>query len=116
VAPLAPTAKATAVTGDRIRERETCVPHRKPDRFLYTVAEFAHTKIYRCANGCPNSSWGVTPKPIWSCQNAVTEGLMKVLSTRERRVRNRVLTNVSGGHTKRDPAARKAYPVFVSWA
>src|SRR5512140_683633 len=109
-------AKAIAVTGDRILERETCVPHRNPGRFLYTVAEFAHKKIYWRANGCSNSSWGVTPKPRWSCQNVVTEGLMKVLSTRERRVRNRALTNVSGSHTKRDPAARKVYPVFVSWA
>jgi hypothetical protein len=45
VDPVAPTAKAIAVTRDRIRERETSDPHRKPDLFLYRVAEFDHRKI-----------------------------------------------------------------------
>jgi hypothetical protein len=34
VDPVAPTAKAIALRDDRIRERETSDPHRKPDLFL----------------------------------------------------------------------------------
>src|SRR3990172_8361132 len=83
VDPFAPTVKAIAVAGGRIRERETSVPHRKPGLFSNTVAEFAHRKTCLLANVCPKSSWGVTPKPRWSCQNGVTEGLMKVVSDRE---------------------------------
>src|SRR3972149_7557252 len=116
VDPFAPTAKAIAVTGDRIREREPSVPQRKPVLLSNRVAEFVQRKIWSRGNGCPKSSWGVTPKPRWSCQNGVTEGLMKVLSAKVRRHRSRALTNVSGSHTKRDPTARKAYADFVSWA